>query len=108
MLHAVLLYGAIAAMPSESMPKISDGCCPVCSSLAAAMGNADAVISAIGGSGDSSTYHAVDNEVILDVIISMTECLLSPCLAYTNILRSSLCGDSLPCASAAVCKWECR
>ncbi|CAL5223340.1 g5842 [Coccomyxa viridis] len=31
-------------------------------SLAAAMGNADAVISAIGGSGDANTYHAVDNE----------------------------------------------
>lgn len=106
--HAVLLYGAIAAVPSESMPKVSDGCCPVCSSLATAMGNADAVISAIGGSGDSSTYHAVDNEVILDVITNMTECLLNPCLTITDILHSSLCGDSLPCASAAVCRWECR
>ena len=44
------------------------------------MGNADAVISAIGGSGDSSTYHAVDNEVVFDVITYMTECLLRPLL----------------------------
>ena len=46
--------------------------CPHCSSLAAAMGNADAVISAIGGSGDASTYHAVDNEVLKHVTLFIT------------------------------------
>ena len=53
----------------------------VCSSLAAAMGNADAVISAIGGSGDKSNYKAVDNEV------SPTNCIALQCLSA--LLQSS-------------------
>ena len=65
--------------------------CSRCSSLAAAMGNADAVISAIGGSGDANTYHAVDNEVLTHtqklpltmlsfrgVSVSSTEALSNP------------------------------
>ncbi len=65
-----------------------------CRSLAAAMGNADAVISAIGGSGDASTYHAVDNEVL--ITHALIPLIISPILSWCvlastkEVLRASV------------------
>ena len=56
------------------------------------MGNADAVISAIGGSGDASTYHAVDNEVlILKSCVQLCYPFLVTSVSTEEVLCTSVC-----------------
>ena len=79
-----------------------------CSSLATAMGNADAVISAIGygGGGDASGYKAVDNEVRVlstvhsKVLGSMWPCT-SPLAVSPGLPCNTVISSSLPFAGAA-------
>ena len=95
-----------------------------CSSLAAAMGNADAVISAIGygGGGDASGYKAVDNEVrVLSTVPSEvpSSMHLSPCASPLAVSPGLPCSMMISssvqvagrCASAGMHperSWRCR